>query len=342
MKNQKIRNRWARWICGILITGGATFCLAQPGMRMRIHTANQAKPVQLVPATTHPPAKSEQAVDIVEDERRIEANGVPDHKVGAFPNRGNPNEIRAQSYLFKLPATPTQNRTATPMRGNHRGGGGFPFGVAVNGVLFDPATAEFWKADPQAGWNYEALGGAVPLGVDDNHAHVQPNGAYHYHGLPTLLLKKLGLKAEVHSPLVGWAADGFPIYARYGASDPDNAQSAIQDMKSSYRLKSGARPASPEGPGGSYDGAFNLDYEYVPGLGDLDECNGRFTRTPEYPNGTYAYFLTEDFPVVPRLFRGTPVNLRGEGGRHAQNGPPDGERRGPPPRGGPPPHGHRH
>jgi hypothetical protein len=39
-------------------------------------------------------------------------------------------------------------------------------------------------------------------------------------------------------------------------------------------------------------GYYAEDYEYVKGLGDLDEHNGRFAVTPEYPNGTYAYYVT--------------------------------------------------
>jgi hypothetical protein len=42
----------------------------------------------------------------------------------------------------------------------------------------------------------------------------------------------------------------------------------------------------------------------------LDECNGRFTVTPEFPNGTYAYFLTRDWPVIPRAFRGKPTDIK--------------------------------
>jgi hypothetical protein len=42
-------------------------------------------------------------------------------------------------------------------------------------------------------------------------------------------------------------------------------------------------------------GAYMEDYEYVPGLGDLDEHNGRFCITRDYPNGIYAYFTTIDW-----------------------------------------------
>jgi len=51
----------------------------------------------------------------------------------------------------------------------------------------------------------------------------------------------------------------------------------------------------------------------VKGSGDLDICNGRFTITKDFPNGTYAYFLTEDWPVIPRYFKAEPLKLRGGG-----------------------------
>jgi hypothetical protein len=179
--------------------------------------------------------------------------------------------------------------------------------------------------DRRADWNYEALGGSVLLGLDANHGHVQPNGSYHYHGLPTGLLKKLGVNANEHSPLVGYAMDGYPVYALYGYKNPKDPKSGIKKMSSSFRLKKGDRPNP---PGGKYDGAFSKDYEYVKGLGDLDMCNGRFTVTDEFPKGTYAYFLTEDWPVIPRYFKAEPLKLRGGPG-HQRGGRPPPPRRSP-------------
>jgi hypothetical protein len=190
-----------------------------------------------------------------------------------------------------------------------------PFGVGVNGVLFEPGTAEFWMGDRTADWNYEALGGAVGLGLDANHAHVQPGGIYHYHGLPTGLLEELGFSAgkidhNTHSPLIGWAADGFPVYYAFGYQQADDPKSSVVKLTTSFRLKQGQRPSGSAGPGGRYDGAFIQDYEFALGTGDLDECNGRFCVTPDFPQGTYAYFLTDSWPVIPRGFRGTPVLLK--------------------------------
>ena len=288
----------------------AWFALAQ-GPPMRRHTTVSKKPLRLIPARQHPSEKNVFKEELVGSERIIQGNGIPEHVVGRFPNRGNPHSIRRQSYRLRIPANPVPADEITSVNLRDRfGPPNLPFGVAVNGVLFDPGTAEYWNGDRRANWNYEALGGAVPLGIDENHAHVQPTGAYHYHGLPTKLLNRLGVDPGEHSPQIGWAADGFPIYALYGYADPNNSESKIVPLLSSYRLKQGSRPGGGRAPGGKYDGTFVQDYEFVLDSGQLDECNGRFCKTPEFPDGTYAYFLTKDWPVIPRAFRGTPINLR--------------------------------
>lgn len=319
---------------GCLSTVLAWVALAQqpagaPPGGFRQHTANRAGTLRLIPANRKPPEPNRVEIDDAGARgRNVVANGIPDHDVGDFPNRDNPNRISEQGYDIVIPSDPEANDRPSSQFG--------PFGVALNGVLFDPGAAEFWQGDPSQGWNYEALGGAIPLGLDENHAHVQPTGIYHYHGLPTLYLRQRGVAPGRHSPLVGWAADGFPIYALYGHADPQDTTSSVKRLDSSYRLKTGNRPSDRNGPGGQHDGAFIQDFEYVEGAGDLDECNGRFCVTPEFPEGTYAYFLTESFPVIPRLFRGIPVSLRAERrgpGRPPFPPPPGGPRRsGPPPR----------
>lgn len=312
------------------------------GPPMRRHTATKAEPLQLEPARDRPPGANEVSIQRQGADLEIRSNALPDHRVGRFPNRGNPHAIQAQDYDFRLPANPQPADKITwlhkaPVEGE-RGPPNMPFGIALNGVLFDPGTAEFWQGDRALDWNYEALGGAVGLGLDASHAHVQPGGVYHYHGIPTLLMEQLGLAPDQHSPLIGWAADGFPIYALRGYKDAREPASGMKTLRSSYELRPGARPAPPRGPGGEHDGAFVQDYVFVPGSGDLDECNGRFCVTPEFPQGTYAYFLTAEWPVIPRGFRGTPVVLRGAGGQGPGGmggpgfGPPEGpgRKKGPP------------
>ena len=257
--------------------------------------------------------------------RYIRSNGIPNHVTGQFPNRNNPHAIAAQNHVYRVPLNPQVAAQPTPL-------GLSPFGIALNGVPFDPGAAEYWRNDPNSGWRYEALSGAVSLGLDAANAHVQPSGAYHYHGLPAPLVA--GQSAHAHSDLIGYAADGFPIYALYGYVDPQAPASGVARLRSSYRLKSGTRP---DGPGGAYDGSFVQDYEYVAGFGDLDECNGRRTVTPDYPGGTYAYYLTDDFPVIPRCLRGAPDRsfLRRGGGPAGPTSPGGPGSR--PGGGGPPP-----
>ena len=228
--------------------------------------------------------------------RVIRSNGLPDHQTGAFPNEGNPNTISEQNYEYRVPKDPKVTGQTTPLDMS-------PFGVAINGVPFDPGAAEWYNGNPRSGWQYEAMYLGARLGIDQNNAHVQPNGAYHYHGIPTGLMQKLA--AHGKPVFIGYAADGFPIYGPFDYSDPKNKNSGLKKLKSSYRLKSGTRPSSP-GPGGRYDGAFTEDYEYAKGLGDLDESNGRFGITPEYPQGIYHYIVSDQFPFIPRSFKGTP------------------------------------
>lgn len=320
----------ARWLGRGLgmaaVVVALTSCgVAQPPMRR--HSAIQKSELKLVEADQR--LRYESKVEITESNgyREIRVNSIPKHSVGRFPNRGNPHSIEQRVATFRVPLKPRQSRRPSPLRL------GLNFGIGVNGVLFDPGAAEFWMGNPQSGWQYEALGGAVPLGLDTNYAHVQPDGKYHYHGIPTGLLKELGVDDTQHSPLIGWAADGFPIYAITGYQDPQDMESGIEELEPSYRLKQGQRPGGNRGqnaPGGVYDGTFVNDYEFIEGLGDLDECNGRFGVTPEYPEGIYAYFLTHHWPSVPRMHRGTPdasfQNRMGPPGRRGFRPPPGGRR----------------
>jgi uncharacterized protein (TIGR03437 family) len=164
--------------------------------------------------------------------------------------------------------------------------------------------------------------------------HQPGNGQYHYHANPICLRGQLNDNTEVarkaragtiyrekatpwtHSPILGWAFDGFPIYGPYGYSDPANVASSVKRLRPSFRLRNitartslpdWALPQHPGIPqqlnpnkyGPSIGGQFPLgryveDFEYVAGLGDLDLYNGRFSVTPQFPQGTYAYYVTID------------------------------------------------
>ncbi|CAN5823789.1 hypothetical protein BH11VER1_BH11VER1_24130 [soil metagenome] len=273
-----------------------------------------------------PQKENQVSITVEGDYRIIKSNGWPDHAPGEFPRRGNPNALAPQSYTFRVPLKTSVAKEAPPR-------GMWWWGVALNGVPFEPGTAETWKNDPRSEWRYEAVTGFLDLGLDEHHAHVQPNGSYHYHALPAGLVERLGGEGK-KMLLIGWAADGFPIYTGYAYTDAKDPKSQLRVMKSSYKLKPGARPVQEGGPGGNYDGRFTQDFEYVPGSGDLDESNGRTGVTPEFPDGTYYYCITPDFPCVPRSWHGIPdpsfIKPRPNGAG------PAGPGRGPRP-GGPPP-----
>jgi hypothetical protein len=91
-----------------------------------------------------------------------------------------------------------------------------------------------------------------------------------------------------HSIIIGWAYDGNPIYGPYGYTDPNNIQSGVSIINSGYKLDALSifdRPSTSIFP----QGFFIEDYKFD-NSGNLDIHNGRFCKTPEFPNGVYAYF----------------------------------------------------
>ena len=114
-----------------------------------------------------------------------------------------------------------------------------------------------------------------------------------------------------HSPIIGWAYDGNPIYGPYGYSDPQDENSPIRILTTGYELDKSNIIDRPS----SFNVGFFVDDHVFTNTGDLDVHNGRYCRTPEYPKGTYAYFvgitsisLEPDFPYfIGDTYRSTPV-----------------------------------
>ena len=90
---------------------------------------------------------------------------------------------------------------------------------------------------------------------------------------------------------------------------PEDPSGGINSFESGYSLRTGQRTGdgitAPDGP---YDGNYLEDYEYVAAGAELDECGGRHGVTPEYPNGTYYYVLTDNWPWIPRCLKGEYVD----------------------------------
>jgi hypothetical protein len=228
----------------------------------------------------------------------------------------NPNDPSATSYTFKMPKSPSQQtgtKSSVPTGG--------AVGLATNGVvLYGNRSADSYKSSTQTNtssgdgkWHCDAWYNEGTTMDTSGNGHATNSGAYHYHANPTTLYSD---PATAHSPIIGFALDGYPIYGPYGYSSATNSSSAIARMKSSYQMRSittrtvlpDGTTSSPAGPAVSTTfplGMYVEDYAYVSGLGDLDELNGRYCVTPEYPSGTYAYFISTDnagTPAYPYIF----------------------------------------
>ena len=195
----------------------------------------------------------------------VRSAGISLKYFGPLQSSPLPSET-VREFAFEIPIHPE------PETGRH---GRVPVdvvGTFVNGLpIYNQFEALSWNGANL--WHYDAV------------VHTAAPG----------LLEQLAQNGSRHPPLIGFALDGYPVYGPWAGA------------KSSYRLRSITRrhefpdgtKLTPEqyGPDVSASaplGTFAEDYEYVQGAGDLDEYNGRFAETPEYPQGTYAYFLTTD------------------------------------------------
>ena len=244
----------------------------------------------------------------------VSCNSIPNYAIGPWPS--NPNVPAPQHFICEFPRSPVQN-TGTPIY-TYLG----PMGLWSNGVaIYNPCDGNKWNNGTSSftmgedttgtGWNRNAL---VFEGVsfDNCLGHPDQSGCYHHHVNPKCLYNDAD--STHHSPIIGYAFDGFPIYGAYGYANATTA-GAIKRMRSSYVLSTATtRTAGPSVT--TYPmGDMNEDYVYTLGAGDLDAHNGRYCVTPDYPSGTYAYFVTIDstlYPVYPfvlgRTYYGIPSN----------------------------------
>ena len=224
---------------------------------------------------------------------RLQSNGVPNHDFNDG-SRSFPNNLSEQSQSYEITAAPTFASTNTQLAI------GMDNGLMLNGVKIDLLAAACFRVgnektgcgDMSNPWRFDPMFPANGFAVDSHNAHVQPSGSYHYHATPNALFSA---ETAVESPVVGFAADGFPIFGSWF-----NDNGAVRKAQSSYRLKSGDRaPVSGyPTPEGNYDGTYRQDYEYIDGFGDLDECNGMQI------NGVYGYFITNTFPFILGCLKG--------------------------------------
>lgn len=229
--------------------------------------------------------------------RTIVTNALPDHETGEFPNSGNPNTITAQDLTWEFPTEPTYTGAAT-----------FAMtpGVAVNGVKFEPATAESVTCDSGERYPVEALQDIYDLGLDFNNAHVQPTGEYHYHGISELLVS--AYQSDDDLVLVGFAADGYLMYySKSGAYTPGYELSTTPRTGTGCVGSSAIGSADVDVEGTMPDGTYGSDWVFDESVGNLDSCNGTEI------DGQYAYVITDTFPYVSRCLNGEVTGTGGGG-----------------------------
>ena len=234
------------------------------------------------------------SVTVTDDHCVFSSNAIPNHDFNDG-DRTFVNTARAQTSTYRVPRSPRVAGSATSLSLE------IDNAVFFNGVKLDLLAAGcFGVGDGKIGcfqmgtpFRYDPMAASADFGTDSHNAHTQPDGTYHYHGNPMAMFAD---DDSAPSPVIGFAADGFPIYGSYARIDGQ-----VRKVTSSYQLKNGTRSASGGvNPGGTYDGTFVDDYEYVAGSGDLDECNGMVI------DDVYSYFVTDGYPWVMGCFRGTP------------------------------------
>jgi hypothetical protein len=207
------------------------------------------------------------------------------------------------------------------------------FAYLNNSVKVEPGTAETYT---NSGKVYNIVGKNLyqDVGLDPSNAHNQPTitagsssnkmyGYYHLHGIPEGQVARLG-KGNSTMTLIGFAVDGFPIYARYGYTNPNSTTAGVSVMKSNYRLRTVAelnaagyssRPSAANAPYGTFEQDWVFDAtSSASNKGNLDACNGRYGVTPESPTtAVYHYFITDAYPFVPRCVFGTPASWGNDG-----------------------------
>lgn len=219
----------------------------------------------------------------------VSASCIPGYAIG--PWAGNPNTPSNQNFVYKITRTPVQNTGSLTTIGLGHSG------VWINGVsVFNVSDAMSYN---NAGVWYRNAYFWEGSSFDNCLGHPAPNGEYHHHVSPNCLYN-INDNTN-HSPIIGYAFDGFPIYGAYGYTNA-NGTGPIKRMLSSYSTTTTATRVNGPAVSSTYPaGCFLEDYVYTAGSGDLDDHNGRFCVTPEYPSGTYAYFVTLDASLNPQF-----------------------------------------
>ena len=232
----------------------------------------------------------------------IKAEGIPSYTIGPW---ANPNTPSGQGWIYIIPISPTVASTKSDLT-TYLG----QVGAWTNGLpVYNAYDGNTWAS--LGVWHRNAYYWELSS-FDACLGHPDVMGIYHNHVTPICMVTLTN--STVHSPIIGWSFDGYPIYGPYGYTSTYG--SAITRISSGYAyftgnsnnlrqiLSNGTTLASATyyGPpiNSTYPiGIFLEDWLYSAGNGLLDACNGRTAPTPEYPSGTYAYYTTVDSSFIP-------------------------------------------
>jgi hypothetical protein len=232
----------------------------------------------------------------------IRTHGLPNHPTGLFGGRNasdefksNPNVITERIRTYYIPLVPKENPrhiATTTDNSNHALPMG-PIGIAINGVVFfNPFDAQSTDATDL---------------MDRCCGHPAPDGQYHYHKYPICVNSPWADEGKEHSPLIGFAFDGYPVYGPYVAKDLMAKDASGDQGLNDFNIH--------------YDEARGWHYQVTPG---------------KFPYIIGGYWGTEDPRDAQRGGRGMMGNNRNGGGNNGRNGPPGGGGFGGPTGGGPP------
>ena len=323
----------------------------------RVYTNTSARTAGITGTTwTNQPLPSYSDIQVISYSSSwvyVQSSGLPSYVMGPFVTpQGNtaslwPTNQHSIRRFPRTPVVPPGGKDTTPAAYS---------GIFVNGVaIFNSLDGKAWDGSSDVSgahtqstyyWHRNA---PVAETFDSSNGHQPPNGIYHTHQNPLGVRYQLGDHVDYntstklysestsatlsHSPIIGWAHDGYPVYGPYGYSTATDASSGIRRMVAGYAKRDGnngtdilstnlfilpawyaryrqnhfggaysttattARPSTSSVTLSTYaeDWAYLGDCGKTKGVDfDLDEYNGRYCVTPEYPGGTYAYFISID------------------------------------------------
>lgn len=220
----------------------------------------------------------------------VQSRGLVNHPITIVTTDVGHNELDVQDASWNIPRINLNSVGSSPTTMPD-----YAVGVAVNGLpLYNITTVDTWNDEGEWHYNKMSIEGHSPLG----YGHADANGLLHYYNVEPILLGLEEWDSSEHSPIVGWAFDGLPIYGPYGYKEYDGSGNPINsneivNIKSPWILRQGSRTS---GPGGAYTGVFVEDYMIDSSKngqpGYTNQYNLRYGKTPDSPSTPIWFYVS--------------------------------------------------